>query len=135
MARMAVKGSLQWVLWQNKPLQLCFPSFWYACMNTFCWSFHISPTGFHYLGVHISNSFKALHKENIAKLMDPNKVDIQCCNNLPLLLVGKNEHESTMNLQICANINSTCIYESNSRWFTAFTTAKLKKRNRGWLLR
>ncbi len=29
--------------------------------------------------------------------MDPNKVDIQCCNNLPLLLVGKNEHP-TMNL-------------------------------------
>lgn len=95
MSWMAVKGSLQWVLWQNKSLQLCSHPFSYACMNTFRWSFHISPTGFHYLGVHISNSFKSLHKENIAKLMDPNKVDIQCCNNLPLLLVEEEWQEWT----------------------------------------
>lgn len=32
--------------------------------------------GFHYLGVHISNSLKSLHKEKFTKLMDWIKVDL-----------------------------------------------------------
>lgn len=53
--------------------------------------FHMSSTGFRYLGVHISNSFKSLRKENFTKLVDRIKVDLQRWNNLPLSLVGRIE--------------------------------------------
>lgn len=53
--------------------------------------FHMSSTGLRYLGVRISNSFKSLHKENLTKLMDRIKADLQRWNILPLSLVGRIE--------------------------------------------
>jgi len=53
--------------------------------------FHLSPSGFKYLGVNISHSFSSLYKNNFVELTEKIKLDLQRWSALPLSLVGRIE--------------------------------------------
>lgn len=51
--------------------------------------FNFSPESFQYLGINITHSFKGLHKNNIDKLINKVKTDLQKWSKLPLSLAGR----------------------------------------------